>query len=246
MTNEMSKRQRRREKMRRAEMRGRLFTIGLVTLGAILIALVFIYPNLKPVGAIQEITFHEYPDVDRNSMGRADAPVSLDMWSDFQCPACQNFSMETAPLLIENYISTGKVRFTYHFYPFIDDHSASNESDHSANAAMCAADQGRFWDMNDIIFANWNGENQGAFADRRLLAFAKSIGLEMDSFRSCFNDKTFDDFIQRDFQAGLEKGVKSTPSIFVNGKLVENAAGPKYVPGYDDIAAAIEAALAGK
>ena len=243
---EMSKRQVRREKMRREAARTRLISIGLIVLGAVLVAFFLIYPNLKPVGEITTITPQEYPLVDKNSMGKADAPVSVDVWEDFQCPACRNFSDDTKPLLVENYISKGLVRLTYHFYPFIDDNSASKESDHSANAAMCAADQGRFWDMHDIIFANWNGENQGAFADRRLLAFAEALGLDMDAFQSCFNDDKYADLIQQDMQDGLALGITSTPTILVDGKLVTNPAGANYVPGYEDIAAAIDAALATK
>ena len=125
----------------------------------------------------------------------------------------------------------------------IDDRSSTKESDQAANASMCAAEQGRFWDYKEILFANWDGENQGAYADRRLLAFAESLGLEMDGFKKCFNSNTYQTQIDKDFSDGLATGVESTPSIFVNGELVTNPDGANLVPTYEDVAAAIDAAL---
>ena len=241
----MSKRQLLREKRQREQNRNRLFSIGAVVVGALVLALLFIYPNLKPVGEVVSITPGTYPQTDMNTMGDPNAPVKLETWEDFQCPACKNFSVNVESLLIQNYIATGKVYYVFHHYPFIDDYSdVSKESDQAANASMCAGEQGRFWDYKNILFANWNGENIGAYADRRLLAFAESLGLEMGGFKKCFNSNTYQTQIDKDFSDGLDAGVESTPSIFVNGELVTNPDGANLVPTYENVAAAIEAALA--
>ncbi len=179
-----------------------------------------------------------------NTMGDPDAPVKLEIWEDFQCPACKNFSEDIEPLLIQNYVATGKVYYIFHHYPFIDDYSSSRESDQAANASMCAGEQGRFWDYKKILFANWNGENNGSFADRKLVAFAESLGLDKDKFNSCFNANTFKAQIDQDFTDGVDAGVTGTPAIFVAGVFVVNPNGEGYIPSYEDIAAAIEAAIA--
>ena len=246
MPNELgkSKRQQLREKRQREQTRNRAISIGVVVVGALLLAFLFIYPNVKPIGEIVSITPGVYPQTDMNTMGDPNAPVKLDIWEDFQCPACKNFSADIEPLLIQNYVTTGKAYFVFHHYPFIDGGSPSGESHQASNASMCAGEQGRFWDYKEILFANWIGENVGSFSERKLVAFAESLALDMDRFNKCFNSNAYKAQIDKDFTDGVEFGVNSTPSIFVDGVFVVNPNGENLVPSYDDIAAAIEAALA--
>jgi protein-disulfide isomerase len=246
MPNELgkSKRQQLREKRQREQTRNRAISIGVVVVGALLLAFLFIYPNVKPIGEIVSITPGVYPQTDMNTMGDPNAPVKLDIWEDFQCPACKNFSADIEPLLIQNYVTTGKVYFIFHHYPFIDGGSPSGESHQAANASMCAGEQGRFWDYKKILYANWIGENVGSFSDRKLAAFAESLVLDMDKFNECFNANTYKVQIDQDFKDGVDAGVTGTPAIFVDGVFVVNPAGEGYIPSYEDIAAAIEAALA--
>jgi len=238
---EMSKRQLRRAKMHQAQMRSRMMTIGLVVIGALMVAFVLIYPNVKPVAEVVTAEPQSYPQADKNSLGDPNAPVKIDVFADFQCPACRIFAQETEALVIENLVATGKVYYVFHNYPFIDGAGAGNggESDQAANAVMCASEQNKFWEMQGTIFANWNGENQGAYNDRRLTAFAEKTGLDMDAFNACFKANKYKAEIQADFDFGNTLGVKGTPSIFVNKTLVT----PTHVPSYDDIAAAVDAAL---
>jgi protein-disulfide isomerase len=85
--------------------------------------------------------------------------------------------------------------------------------------------------MHDTLMVNHQGENQGAFADRRLIAFAKNLELDMNKFETCFNGNTYKDLIETDLKDGLAAGVKATPSFVmtytVNGevktKLIEGA-----------------------
>ncbi len=238
---EMSKRQLRRAKMHQAQMRSRMMTIGLMVIGALMVAFVLIYPNVKPVAEVVTAEPRSYPQADKNSLGDPNAPVKIDVFSDFQCPACRIFAQEIEPLVIENLVATGKVYYVFHNYPFIDGAGAGNggESDQAANAVMCASEQNKFWEMQGTIFANWNGENQGAYNDGRLTAFAEKTGLDMDAFNACFKANKYKAEIQADFDFGNTLDVRGTPSIFVNKTLVT----PEHVPSYDDIAAAVDAAL---
>jgi len=240
----MSKRQMLREKRQRDEQRKRMISIGVVILGALFVAGLFIRElTPKPPEEFITITPGVFPQPDMNAMGDPNAPVKLEVWEDFQCPACKNFSTNIETLLIQNYVATGKVYYVFHHFPFIDNYADAKESDQAANASMCAGEQGRFWDFKEILYANWNGENLGAFTDRRLTAFADSLGLDMEAFKKCFNDNRYADQIEKDSADGEELGVNSTPSIFVNRRMVLNAENENYVPTYEDIAAAIEAAL---
>ncbi len=94
-----------------------------------------------------------------------------------------------------------------------------------------------------MLFANWNGENQGAFSDKRLVAFAETLGLDMNDFNECFQGNKYQDEINQDLAKGRQAGVNSTPSILVNGNQVTSAT-PGFVPSFQEIQQAVEAELA--
>jgi protein-disulfide isomerase len=133
------------------------------------------------------------------------------------------------------------VYYVFRHYPFIDKNTTTKESYQAAKASMCASDQDAFWDYHDMLFVNWNGENQGAFNDKRLAAFAEALGLNIEQFNSCFKGDTYESEIDADYDQGLKYGVQGTPTVFVNSTAVT----PGYVPSYEDLKAAIDAALAG-
>lgn len=235
-----SKRQERRERMQRQQQRQRLLTIGAIVLGAAIIVFAVVWPQVKSVGDIITITPAALPNPDGLSLGDANAPVTIDIFEDFQCPACRSFTESIEPLVIQNLVAPGKARYVFHNYPFIDGNGVGNsgESDQAANAAMCANEQGKFWEMHAILYANWNGENQGNLSDRRLQAMAESIGLDMNTFNDCFNANKYEDDIQADFDLGEQMGVSGTPSVFVNGAKVGQ---PGKIASYDEIAQAVNA-----
>ena len=239
----------RRQKARSAQRRNVVIIVAASVL--VLIAIIVganIYQNTRPVGEVKGITERQLPMkdgqpyVDMNGIGDPNAPVKIEVFEDFQCPACQSYSDNIETLILTNMrtmIEQGQVYYAFRHYPFIDDRMASKESDQAASAAMCAGEQGKFWEMHDIIFANWNGENQGAYSDRRLAAFAENIGLDMDSWNGCFDKNPYRQEIQADFAEGVRRGVSGTPSVFVNGSIVN----PGFVPSYEEIEAAVNAAL---
>ncbi len=215
----MSKRQEMREKRRQQEKMQRYILIVLVVIGALLVAAALIYPSLKPVGDIATVEANPRPQAKFNGMGDPNAPVKIIEFSDFQCPYCKRFSDETEKQIVDTYVATGKVYFEYRsFGEFI-----GVESRRAAEAAYCAGDQNKFWEMHDIIFANQNGENKGAFIDRRLQAFAEKVGVDMVTFNDCFTSGKYSKLVDQDGAAGQQAGVQATPSFTVNGQLVEGA-----------------------
>lgn len=242
MTKELSKRQARREQIRRKDTRNRLLGIGLISIVAILVAFLIIYPNFKPVGDISTAPEVTRSQVKFNAAGNPDAPIRIDEYSDFQCPYCRIFFEETEAQIMESYVADGTVYFVYNSYgDFIGAESAA-----AAEAAYCAGDQEKFWEMHDIIFANQTGENVGSYTDRRLSAFAEKIGLDMDQFNSCYNGGDHRDRVNQDAKNATIAGIKATPSFVltytVNGepktRLIEGA------QGYDAFKLEIDAALA--
>ncbi len=239
-----SKRQMVREQRERRQRQQRLLTILIVAGIAVFIAGLMIVPGIleaaTPVGEIVMVTPEARPMVNGKSMGDTNAPVKIEVWEDFQCPACRQYSESVEPLVVQNYVATGKVLYTFRQFPFLDDRSGSKESDQAANASMCAAEQGKFWEYHDFLYANWNSENAGAFSDKRLVAFAEALGLDMNQFNQCFEANTYKNVIDEDLAAGIQAGVQGTPSVFVNGQIIR----PGFVPTFEDIAQAVEAALA--
>lgn len=236
-----SKRQAIRDKRRQEQRKQRLYIILGIIAVALVIALILIIPSLMPAGDIVQITPIEHPLMVGRSLGDPNAPVKVDVYADFQCPACKSFAEDIEPKIVDKYVANGDIFLTFRHFPFLDDGAVRKESDQAANASMCAADQDRFWDYHAILFANWNGENQNAFTDKRLVAMAEELGLDMDAFNNCFQANTFKDEIESDLAAGRMKGVQGTPSVFVNGEILT----PGFIPSFDEMSQAIDTALAG-
>lgn len=233
----MSKRAEIRQRIATTQRRRRL-TFLLVVIGAVaVIATLLIYPSLTPVGDIVTVTPAARAHEEGRQLGEPDAPVLVELYEDFQCPTCRVYSQTVEPQIIATYVETGVARLAYRHFAFIGPESIA-----AANASMCADEQGRFWDYHDVLFANQSGENLGAFADRRLLAFAESLGLDLPAFRACSEDETYQEVIDSERSAGFLAGIDSTPSVLVNGTLVQGSA-PNLVPTFELVAAAIEAAM---
>jgi protein-disulfide isomerase len=238
-----SKRQERREKMKNQARNNRLMMAGLIVVGAALLVLAVVFTQRQAVEDIKTAAPVSLPNPNGQSLGDPNNKVSIDVFEDFQCPACQAFSESIEPLVIQYLVETGKAKYTFHNYPFIDGDGAGNggESDQAANAAMCASEQGKFWEMKATIYANWNGENQGGLNNRRLEAMAEKVGLDMSAFNKCFDANTYRDKIQADFEYGKSLGVSGTPTVFVNGVRVGEEG---RVASFQQISEAVEAALA--
>lgn len=239
---EVSKRQQRKEQIRRKERRSRLLSIGLVTVGVLFFAFLFIYPSIKPIDAVIPAPEVNIPNPGFNTAGNPEAPITIEEYADFQCPFCRRFFENTKTLLMDNYVANGTVYFVYHsFGEFI-----GPESSAAAEAAYCAGDQEKFWQMHDILYANQTGENVGAFNDRRITAFAEQIDLNMDEFNSCLDSSKYADLVKQDGIDALAAGAEATPT-FILTYLVNGEAKTKVIQGaqpYEVFQQEIEAALA--
>lgn len=239
---EVSKRQQRKEQLRRKERRSRLLSIGLISVGVLFLAFLFIYPSIKPIAEVLPAPVIDYPNADFNAAGNPDAPIKIEEYADFQCPYCRLFYENTEKLLMDNYVANGTVYFVYHsFGEFI-----GAESSAAAEAAYCAGDQDKFWQMHSTLYTNQTGENVGAFSDRRIIAFAEQIELNMEEFNTCFDSGKYADLVNEDGKNGLLAGVQATPS-FILTYTVNGETKTKVIQGaqpYEVFQQEIEAALA--
>jgi protein-disulfide isomerase len=222
-----------KEKRRKRQQRQRVLIFSAIGGVILLILAIAIIPNLLPP-SVNEAEILERTQVSENTMGDPNAPVKIVEYSDFQCPFCRDFATEIEPALVEEYVNTGKVHFTYRSMG----QWIGSESVAAAEAAYCAGDQGKFWNYHDVLYANWNGENLGAFSSKRLADFARYLNLDMDEFNSCRSSNKYLDKVNQDRAEGDQLGVQGTPTFFINGKLYGGSFG---VEGFRQ---AIEAELA--
>lgn len=151
--------------------------------------------------------------------GNPDAPITIVEFSDFQCPFCAKFHETTLPQLEKNYIQTGKVNFVYRDFPIQNIHPNAAPA---ALASECADDQGKFWEMHDLIF-----ENQQIWKDLPISQsvalykqYALELGLNSNEFDSCLDSGKYLDEIQNDLNDGRTYGVSGTPGFFVGNEKI--------------------------
>jgi protein-disulfide isomerase len=166
-----------------------------------------------PVAAVPAVA------IDGRTMGSSDAPVKVEIWSDFQCPGCRALATRIEPTLISQYVVPGYAQLIYRDAAFQGRKvpAAWDESEQAAAAARCAADQGRFWHMHDWLFANWAGENEGGFRQERLRAIATEAELDVAAYEACMAAGDKQQAASSETDQALALGVNQTPTIVLNG-----------------------------
>ncbi len=145
------------------------------------------------------------------AMGPAAAPVQLVAFSDFQCPYCA----QVAPLMKQIAGRYGeKVRIVFRDFPL----PIHPQAPKAAEAARCANVQGKFWEYHDRLFAN-----QQALSDGDLKRYARDLGMDAVGFGTCLDTGTFATAVQADLTEGRSYGIGSTPTFFINGRLLSGA-----------------------
>lgn len=165
-------------------------------------------------------------------LGNPGAKVAIVEFADFQCPFCERFFTEIEPQLKSEFIDTGKANFSYQHFAFLGPESLT-----AGQAAECAKDQGKFWEMHDAIYKAQNGENQGTFSAAKMQNLASKIQLDKTVFQTCMKDLTTKDKVIFQTQFGKTLGVSGTPTVFINGTRLIG------MRDYQEFKTAIEAAL---
>jgi protein-disulfide isomerase len=144
--------------------------------------------------------------------GPADAPITIVEFSDFQCSYCKRV-VNVLDQVLERY--PGKVKLAFRDFPIVNIHP---QAEKAAEAAHCAAEQGKFWEFHDLLF-----EKQEAIPSTNLADHAKTLGLDVPAFQSCLDQGKFREKVERNYAAGVKAGVSGTPAFFINGRLLSGA-----------------------
>ena len=147
------------------------------------------------------------------SMGSADAPVVITEFSDYECPACASVEAQVMPELIERYVESGQARLVFREFPLSSIHPNAQKA---AEAAVCAGEQGLYWEMHDELFASraeWTEESEPS---AKLKELAGRIGVDGAEFARCLDSGEATRVVEAEMLAGQQMGVNATPYFFVN------------------------------
>jgi protein-disulfide isomerase len=158
----------------------------------------------------QPTDFHLHPPVSSSdkTLGPDHAPVTLVEYGDFECPNCKQ-ATPAVKLLLERF--DGRVRFAYRHFPLEDVYPHALLA---AEAAECAAAQGKFWQMHDLLF-----DNQEHLKPKQLHGYAERLGLDMALYTAEMDDHVYLQRVREHIDSGLKSGVRGTPGFFVNGRI---------------------------
>jgi protein-disulfide isomerase len=208
MSKSVSRKEDFRARKRRQDRTQRLLPFIIVAIVAVVALGFLIIPSLaKPNTDVSQAR--------GSALGQPNAPVRVEEFGDYQCPACASFFVNLEPQIVKDYIDTGKIYFSFTPFSFI-----GQESIDAAQAAYCARDQNKFWEYHDALYNNQSGENKGNFSIANLEQFAQNLKLNTDQFKSCLEGKKYSAQVQSDYEYGVGKNINSTPSFLVDGKLV--------------------------
>jgi protein-disulfide isomerase len=158
---------------------------------------------------------------DRPALGASDAAVMVVEFTDYQCPFCRRFVHSTFPLIKRDFIDTGKVRWQVRDLP-LDFHANARKA---AQAALCANDQDKFWQLRDSLF-----RNSANLAPEKIKSYANELKLDMQAFNQCFDGGKYLDEIDKDSAAAKQLRITGTPT-FIIGRVVSGKLTGKLIVG---------------
>jgi protein-disulfide isomerase len=153
-------------------------------------------------------------------LGREDAPVTIVEFTDYQCPFCRKYHTETFPQLKKNYIDTGKVRFASRDLPL----SIHPHAQKAAEAARCAGEQNKFWELRDTMIANAADLSPDA-----IIKYAQTNALDIPSFKACTEADKYKADIQKDAADAGTLGISGTPSFVIGKTATDTMEGDRVV-----------------
>ena len=159
-------------------------------------------------------------DLAPRTKGSATAPIVVYEMSDFQCPYCRRFAVQTFPELERDYVATGKVRWVFINFPLTSLHPNASPA---AELAMCAGRQGKFWEVHDLLFRHQSTWAPLQEPGQYFLTFADSAGLQKEPLQRCLKGRETVDEIEQDAVGAVRSGANSTPTFYIEGGLLPGA-----------------------
>lgn len=181
-----------------------------VLIGGVILGLVLAVGGVLASGALKPVA--TTLPISGTSLGLTSAPVTIEVWADYQCPYCSAQAHAVEPTIIREQVATGAARMTFRDFAFL-----GPESIDAAVAARCADAQGRFWSYHDLLYASQQGENKGGFARENLVGLARFAGLDQVAFGVCLDDPAIAKAVAAETVVGEGYGIKSTPTLRIAG-----------------------------
>ncbi len=149
-------------------------------------------------------------------MGSPDAPVKIVEFADFECPACAQFATLTEPDVRARLVNTGMASIEFYVFPL----PMHKNTWSASNAAYCANEQGKFWEMHDRLFYTQDlwAATATSSPDKKIFGYAKDIGLDENKFEECFESKRHYPNIKASGAEAERRGISETPSFIIAGK----------------------------
>jgi protein-disulfide isomerase len=230
---------------RKKQQQQQTILFGIVAVAVLAVVAIVIVVNTQPVEAtIDDSIKTAYADIPTGVtadgyyfIGAENAPTTMEEFSSFSCPACLNYHNSVFKGLMDKF-KDGSLKFVYipltKFGGYI--------SDGQSRGAICAGEQGKFWEMHDIMF-DWQQQYAtGANDYRRLTSAAGTLGLDTGKFQACLSAGSTGDLIAKAERQAAERGANSTPSVFLNGEMIyPNYAGTTNPLGFPELRGLIEA-----
>ncbi len=219
----VERRKEREQQKKRQRQTTILIGIGVVAVLAVLLVLLISGPAEAPIptesaaryeGIAQSKTSEGFP-----VLGNADAPVKVIEYSSFDCTHCEEFHASAVPALVDR-ARKGEIQLTY--VPVFGSGSVANGQG-AAQAAVCAGEQGKFWEFHDALF-NWQVTYANtAFSQNRLSAGITNLGIDKPTWDACMTSALPNDVVNAAVEAGRVQNIAGTPTILVNGTVVASA-----------------------
>lgn len=165
-----------------------------------------------PVTQQTQFVRYDVPSDGFPSVGPNDAPITIVEFSDYQCPYCRRWHAQVYQPLLAAY--PGQIRIVYRNLPLTSIHP---DAFAAAEAALCAGDQGAYWQYHEMLF---DGDSLGS---NIYTQYAQALGLDMNAFNTCITDHKYKEAIQADSDFAVNLGVSSTPTFFINGLAIVGA-----------------------
>ena len=241
----LAERTSRRAAPRRSEATGSRIGIGVLTLVALIGGLIVVAvaialggaPAKSSTGSSSVGIVHAPAGIpaEGNVLGRADAPVTIDLYEDFQCPACESWSQTVFPHLATGELARGTVKLVFHNLAFL-----GPESEAAAHAAYAAGQQGHFWDMWATLYGNQGRENGGSFSRDRLIEMGSGLGLDVARFTTDMDSAAAVSALSTSTASANAASITSTPTLVIAGQAYAG------VKPYANLATIVAAAAAGR
>jgi len=143
-------------------------------------------------------------------IGNPSAQITILEWGDYQCTYCYRFHQSSLNIILEEYVTPGKVNLVFKDFPLNGPDSVL-----AAEASYCAEDQSKYWEYHDELYTNWGGERTGWINEESLNKFAVEVGLDLEEFYSCMNEHKYLSRVLDLEKFGRSIGIDATPSFLV-------------------------------